>query len=421
MNTRIALLILWFASSASLWAQSPAPASPHAESPKYKLKVALFPYIPASTEGGFSVLEQRIKKEFEAKNRNIELELRPFNPNDDFYDLSFLSGLLTMDPDGTGSGYHIVEIDSVLLGDVVDRQRLSPWRNAPSSGNLFPVAKRAMKYKGVSYGVPHWLCGFFVFSRNKNVADARSTAQLVDALRGLNTPIRNITGNFASSWDTPALYLNAWMDRRGGAGLDTALSRPLDSTILADFKLLANECRGTGKNPCTDKTYKDNNLAAQEFARSQSDATFGYSERLNVILKSASDKDFYVAPLQLSDRKKPLFFVDLLVLNKRCDAQCQRAARSFAEYLNSMSTYEWIIQSEDSAADRVPRYLLPASRVAYSAQSVAQDKYYQQFRLASQDALPLPFKGIEANGRCARSRVLEHLGEPPKPGDCPGN
>lgn len=385
-----------------------------------KLRVALFPYIPVY--GNFAKLQSRVESEFQKTNpdQNVGLELRPLNPNDDFYDIAFLRTLLDSDP--SKGGYDVVEIDSVLLGDLVEAGLVSPWADSPlavKERHFFPAAKEAMSYQGQIYGVPHWMCGYFLFTSSRKVSRTNNTQKLVSELQKLGTPVRNFSGNFVSSWDAPALYLGAWEDAHPDGDLSAALTQPLDDRVLRDFRLLSNECQANGTNPCIDKAYKDNDRAALEFAKGESDSTFGYSERLNVILRESPQKRVFVTPLQLSEVGRPLVFVDVLVLNKRCGERCQKAAVTFANYLNDPKTQEWIIMAEDADFPSPPRYLLPASEDAYLQHSIGGDKYYKQFRQFSAHATPLPQKGLLSAGRCMRSKLLESLGVPPKPEDCP--
>jgi hypothetical protein len=60
-----------------------------------ELKVALFPYLPSASNGSNAQLTARLEKEFEARNPDVDLILRPLDPvNDDFYDPLWIAGQL---------------------------------------------------------------------------------------------------------------------------------------------------------------------------------------------------------------------------------------------------------------------------------------------------------------------------------------
>lgn len=101
--------------------------------PKTQFRVALFPYLPDTLGDKFLSLLARVEREFEAQNQSIDLVLRPLDPNDDFYDSATLSKWLTADP--AGGGYAMVEVDTVVLGELIDANLLTPWVTPPGVNN----------------------------------------------------------------------------------------------------------------------------------------------------------------------------------------------------------------------------------------------------------------------------------------------
>jgi hypothetical protein len=60
-----------------------------------ELKVALFPYLPSASNGSNAQLTARLEKDFEARNPDVDLILRPLAPvNDDLYDPLWIAGQL---------------------------------------------------------------------------------------------------------------------------------------------------------------------------------------------------------------------------------------------------------------------------------------------------------------------------------------
>ena len=137
---------------------------------RFKLRVVLFKYIPDAAGDQFVGLTSRIKGEFEAKHKDVELELRSFNIQGDALDLygaspasddsiaNLLSRPVALD------GYHVAEIDTAILGDLIKQQVIRPWSHIQRSGDWHSAGARAVTVGSEIYGIPHWLCGHFVFS-----------------------------------------------------------------------------------------------------------------------------------------------------------------------------------------------------------------------------------------------------------------
>jgi thiamine pyridinylase len=105
------------------------------------LKVAPYPYLPDSVGDQFKSLLEFIKTQFDTVHPDVSLELRPMNSNDDFYDLSTLSQWLA----SNGSGYDVVEIDTILLGDLVNAGLVAPQFVIPDNhSDWIPAAANAV-------------------------------------------------------------------------------------------------------------------------------------------------------------------------------------------------------------------------------------------------------------------------------------
>jgi thiamine pyridinylase len=107
------------------------------------LKVALFPYIPDSAQDQYQTLLTRIEREFETENPTIDLVLNPLNPDEEgFYDLETLKQWLSNSTNE--NGYHIVEIDTLLLGDLVKANVAKTWNNPENIQDWYPVGLNAV-------------------------------------------------------------------------------------------------------------------------------------------------------------------------------------------------------------------------------------------------------------------------------------
>ena len=131
----------------------------HAED-NLQLKVALYPYLPDSCEDQYKALQDRIEGEFEALYPGIDLVLRPLNSTGSFYNMMYLEELL--------DEYDIVETDSIYLGQLLEKNLLSPWAENPCDRNWQPIPQTICN-ANFPYAWPHWQCGYFLFGRNEDL------------------------------------------------------------------------------------------------------------------------------------------------------------------------------------------------------------------------------------------------------------
>ena len=383
-------------------------SQPQTTSSRTLLRVALFPYIPDSLNDKYKSMMTRIEHEFEKANPSIDLQLRPIDQNDDFYDASTLANWLTSDHEH--GGYDIVEVDTLLLGDLIASGTISAWPRVSGAGDWHPAARNVVTINKTIYGVPHWLCGHFIFTRNDRISRARSVRQLLSAMDSADPNIPNLTGNLLGSWNLPALYLDAWADTYGPQRLESAITPSVDPNVMRWFSLFSKECVNGGKNPCIDGTFEDNDLSAKEFALSKSDAFIGYSERLNYLLQNGVDgKIIKISSAPLGEGKRPILFVDAFVLRKNCDSSCVDGAVRFARYMNSPKTLAWLLMSRDSEVKAIPRYLLPATLSAFAAPGVRGDIHYNALKREIAAAAGYPVNRFPGERKKMRDAILEQL------------
>src|SRR6266478_1757474 len=125
--------------------------------PVATLRVALFPYLPDSGRDQFASFTRFVEGAFRTKYPTINLVLRPMDPNDDFYDWDTLKAWLTSPAEKPG--YDLIEVDTVLLGDLVTAGLVAPWERVPGTADWHPVSARAVRINDAVYGIPHLLCG----------------------------------------------------------------------------------------------------------------------------------------------------------------------------------------------------------------------------------------------------------------------
>ena len=380
--------------------------STYAGQDKLSLRVALFPYLPGA-DAQNEALRVRLESEFEALHRDVDLDLRRFDPNEDFYDPLFVGNLLR-----GADAYDIVEVDTVLLGALLDMEAISAWTGNLTRNDWNPIAAEAGRVDGRIYGVPHWMCGHFIMTQSQVVAHARTLDELILELEGVNSHTRNLAGDLLGSWNTAALYLDAWADTRSEAP-QVALGMPLDTNVVTCLVRLAGQGNFEGRNPCIDGTYKKAPaLAAEEFGTGHADALLGYLERLYYATAYLDPAKILIASAPLGDGSDPLWFVDSLVYRNDQDdedpqaiAAKRSAARQFVDYLSAPSTFGWIHAGEDIGPGSRRRYLIPATNSAMTATGIVNDPVMQQLRPMLTRGTSFPRNQLPGTRRAISAKV----------------
>jgi len=385
---------------------------------KTALRVPLYPYIPDAAGDQFKALAARIEAEFEGANPDVDLVINPSCFSDDFYDPAAIG--LGLSGENADCPYDIAEVDTILLGELVATGALSPWEKLPEGVLWHPAGVASATYEGETYGVPHWLCSHFIFSRADTVEKAASVGDLVKALDDLQTPAPNMAVDMLGSWNLPSLYLDAWADTYGPDTVGNAISTMYDSGVLAGLKEFSATCADAGANPCVDGTYhKDENfdLPAQLFAQQKVDAMFGFSERLHTVRKllgGAGAADIKISSAPLGPGSSPILFTDAFVLSKSCTGDCAVAATAFVEYMSAASTFEWILASEDAPEEsRVPRYLMSASLDAYATTKVSADPYFSVIDALTREGKSFPNSALLSKKDQMEADILKDLTSAP--------
>ena len=398
------------------------------------LRVVTYPWIPDAGGDGFAALTRFIEEDFEDKFPDIDLQLRPIADSFGVYDLDAddggagpLTRWLTNEPTsspthGDNDGYHLVEIDTLLLGDIHERGLIAEWSDI-DDGDWHEAAKQAVDIDGSILGVPRFLCGHFIMSREPAITAANNVDELLSALDSLDGDTRRLSGNFLGSWNSAALYIDAWIDTYPESAPIQAFGAQsgtldLDPEVLADLDALSLRCDMDGQNWCLDGTYddySDPDRAAKEFGRGLAASTFGYSERLHYIIKESqgaglSIDDIGISSVPMGDGSKPILFADAFVMRRDCDEVCRDAAMTFVHYMNDPETHEAIMLSRDSGEDLIPRYLIPATLSALSDSDLADDPFYAAIREQIRDGRAFPNRDFYSNKDAVECELLEVWG-----------
>jgi thiamine pyridinylase len=392
--------------------QAVATPGPQQVASPTKLRVALFPYIPDANRDNYRRLLKHIEEDFEKTAPvPVDLELRFFRPDtDDFYEPKTLKRWLEQ-------SYDVVEIDTVVMDEV--RDSIQPWRGQLPVQNWHDAARAAVAGTAdEAMGYPHLLCSHFIVSRDPRIASAGSADAAVTVMAGVEAD-RKLVADFQGSWNLPALFIDAYGDTHGLDKLPQAIpvgdGQP-DGSSLAELKKIERLCRTGAGDLCLEGAYHEaSDLAADRFAYEEAAALIGYSERLHRVRRSNDKGPFYVGNAPFGPNPKAAVFVDALVLSRKCEGDCARVARLFADYLNSDSTMRYLLMSEDVEAEllpAVPRYLLPATLSVYEQKALADDPYYPVFRKLLEGAVPFPSSGLYKARTALKKKLVNGLSAP---------
>lgn len=381
----------------------------HQPEVRTELRAALFPYIPDAGGDQYAQLVTFVEKSFEAAHPDVDLQLRPISKNDDFYDLDALRTWLATG----GENYDLIEIDTVVLGELQDEGLIRPFPANTKTNDWHPAARAAVSSDAGPLAIPHLLCGHFVISRIESAATARSVADLKIALSSSETKERNLVGNLLGSWNMPSLYIDAWRDTHPKGDVNNALSVSLDPEAVSGLREIKRLCDYNGSNGCLDGTYDDGGetVAVNLFASGEADSLMGYSERLFLIARESSLDDVYVGSAAMGSGNAPVVFVDAFVVRASASDAVRDAGKRFAEFMNRSEIQETLLLSRD-APGAPPRYLLPATLSAFSTTGLMSNRFYSGFQASLDGAVPFPTRGFEGIRKLMREKLTLELSAP---------
>jgi thiamine pyridinylase len=318
----------------------------------------------------------RLAQGFEATHPGVHIA---FVDTDDFTSNYYKGGLQRTSAD-------IYEIDTILLADML--QHLAPVELKPA--DFYPEAIAAVTRDGRILGVPHWLCGNFLFytKGNQAIESASSWDELVQALAGQKS---DVLVDLKGSSGLGEWYLTVIADRLGiDKAQDLVLSRPpLSGDAVNALTHIVKACP---KGLCRSSTLHQPRTGyyARAFVRGHHAAYIGYSETIYYGLEDAQQNCLPSDPCltqdQIAVRRLPPFgaegsdkgvgWVDALAIDKKLTGEKKAAALEFIAYVTRPEGYQAILTSRDTG---LLRYLLPA-RMGLKTESEA---LYAQFYAAN--------------------------------------
>jgi thiamine pyridinylase len=397
MFNLLVAIFLWLASCYTAIAQDVAQSGQIMQGRQIKpriLRVATYPYVPESAQ-----MQLKIAQDFEKNNPDVQVE---------FVDLGdYYGGGLGNALDPNQPKVDVVEVDTVFLRDLVESKFLEtlPDTVLKPDGTFLPVASRAVVLNGKTFGVPHWVCGNFLFFR-KNDPDAdrlSNTTTLSDLEQILNRPTTEEQGLLADMRGKSTLgevYLSSLVDEYQGAKEALAhLGDPanLDPAAAKTPNRIFWLCPG-GMNHNA-KYHSNGQFYARQFAHCKARAKISYSEDLyyvgdeflhgvasseNGIGDPSKDEIQVVGAPLANNSHKMLAWVDALCVRAGVTSETRRDAMKFiSDYTGEAFNRDLLIPSEGDA----PRYLLPARGALYSDSTILKTApLYPRLKEIIQDA-----------------------------------
>lgn len=356
-----------------------------------QLRVALYPYVPQKAD-----MYWKLEREFE--DAYPDIDLRYVDLGADYYGGQLVDALKNSQAD-------VFEVDTVFLRDLVDGKLIQelPLDALSPKDTFLQVASDASTIDGKIYGIPHWVCGNFLFFRKDD--PERSKFEKLISLDGIERiigrPASQEQGLLVDMQGKSTLgekYLDAVLDiyQNPNEALKHVSSTSPDIGAIRSLNRLFALCPG---GLCDSEKHHDSDqFYAKQFAHRKSRALIGYSERMYYVVDEfingvredeaavgsisfawndttktydpvgVYDVDVVSAPLA-DNGSKGLAWVDVLTIRTGIDQQKRKDAQELITFFNSEKfTAELLIPTFGSA----PRYLLPARNSLYTNRGLLQ-------------------------------------------------
>ena len=315
------------------------------------------------------------------------------------------------------SGYDVVEIDTVLLGDIVNAGLVVPQFSFPDNHfDWHPATVTSVQLNQVLYAYPHIMCATFLFTHHEQAAKATTIYQLTHVLGSKPTTNYRLVGNLDSSWVLPGRLIHSYQANSDPHSNVAAFGlHAYENISFESVRELARLCdRTNGENHCLDGPFDiDPNLPALLFTHKQAHAMFAYFEQLFFILKhGASDHydNIKMSPFPACLlHNQPLFSIDAYVFRRNMSQDVLNAARSFVDFMARPRMQAAIVGSGDSPFPTViPRYLLPISSNTYNVPLLANNRFYQHF-FRNLSGFSLPTLGFFHSRKKLQAALLKYI------------
>lgn len=329
------------------------------------LRVAFYPAVP-QRRALFAQLEQHFERMYPGVNVELVETYEENGQTKSLAETYYSGGLAKIQAD-------IYEIDTILLTDLIESDRLQPVE-LPSN-DFFTSAVEAVKRGGQIFAVPHWMCGNFLFYDKSDpdvvavVEQATNWSALVSGLKASNKKL------FVDLYGRSTLgewYLTAYSDIVGlaRAQIDVKASTQPDQRAVKALSELVSVC-ANGFCRSSD-LHNRTGYYARAFVRKEAQVYVGYSETVHYGLQDSIDncRGRCLTSTTIGIRSLPAFFeprkgngvgwVDGLGIARSVHGLKKALAEEFIRFVVSDQGYKLVLEPEGDGSTDAPRYLLPA-------------------------------------------------------------
>ena len=391
------------------------------DSKQRELKVGIYPIVDINKDQYKSLLTW-IETTFERQNPDINLTV--FTPPYDVVD--------TYNPESiahyfqTTDAAHILEIDTLILGDTVDTgviAEIDHNKYGLLTDNYLSFSLEAATINGAYYAVPTYTCGNFLIGINaaQTVASMCPLSIGKDSFEKLETVLNQckthmlepphiitLLGNVEGSYTLPLFYVDAYIDKYGADSVYDVINNPLK--ILPELEIASNLVNYLGfclyENQdfnidgcvCTNGTVKNLENITNKIISGESITAYGYSEFTGYFLKRAADMGVQIVIYDIiappfSNQNNFLMYTDGLIINKeKLTPNTQQDIDAFIQFYTSLNARLSIAFGDDIPASHPARYLLQARKDFYSDSRVTGDGIYAKLSPFLQYAVAAPNK-----------------------------
>lgn len=375
------------------------------------LRIALYPYVPEK-----DLMYWKVERDFETANPEIDLQY--IDLGYDYYSGGLTKSLQTKNID-------VVEIDTVFLHDLVLQGLIAmlPSSLIPKNSDFLKYSLDASKINGVFYGVPHYVCGNFLFY-DKDDPEAKrfeacNTLYKLEQIIGTPTsPSESLLIDLHGSSTLGEKYFDAVLDEHQNT--KTALKYANVNNIEPNATNALNRLFSLTPGGLCDSEFhhKYGQFYAREFSRLNARVLIGYSERLHYVVDeylhgiregnpsrgkgNAINVGIISAPLS-DNGSKMLSWVDVVALRSGLSVVKNSDAVKFVQYYTSYELNKKLLIPDWGKA---PTYLLPALKDLYNDKDVLNAApLYTRFSEIIIDATAITGPGLPQNLRNIGQRI----------------
>jgi len=346
----------------------------------------MYQYIPDLNNDGFAGLSAYVQAKFKAATGCDAII--DYGYNVDTYTYTSAQAALQPCPPPTPSnpnpvdcGYDMMEIDTLVLGRLVNTPHLlqpMPASVQATISDFFPQARSMVKLNGIQWAQPSYSCDNIFLTYERGLEDVTSQTELVEWIQdkiGNNRSRIGWTTDMNNVWDMGTIYVDAHLDSFPKQPLccadETAYSPVITPSVgnaLAQLVATCADQSDSTHNDCLSGIlYSNQNYWFEQLITGKSVLLQGFSTYISNIIQLGGSLDgMTITTATLGTGSQPYLFTDAFVLSKsNCpDDGCVDAAALFMNWQRLEGQIG--INLGKDLNPPTPRYLLSSNENFYT-------------------------------------------------------